>query len=208
MSDVWNAAFDGDEARLKRLIDTHGNDKIEWRNFDGSTPLRAASYMGHQSCVDLLLKAGANPNTQTPGGYTPLGTAAANGRLKTVSALVEAGADVDLATEYGTTPLMNAVSFSQSRIVLFLLDAGANWRLKDKAGKTALDMASEARNVAIIYILNKQEHKECEERPRVVKASGSVLPVELAELCGDYVFLTPVRRALEKRTHILFQTPM
>ncbi len=94
--------------------------------------------------VQVLLRAGANPNSAQKEYGTPLFSAAGNGELAIARMLIEAGADVDLGNEWGFTPLANAALGGHEKVVAYLLKQGANPRLKDSEGKTALDAATKA----------------------------------------------------------------
>ena len=61
----------------------------------GVTPLSLACTNGNGAMVELLLKAGADPNTALPGGETALMTAARTGKVDAVKALLARGADVN-----------------------------------------------------------------------------------------------------------------
>ena len=56
----------------------------------GVTPLSLACTNGNGAMVELLLKAGADPNTALPGGETALMTAARTGKVEAVKALLVA----------------------------------------------------------------------------------------------------------------------
>ena len=78
-----------------------------------------------------------------------------------------------------------------------LLDGGANRELKNSDGQTALDIATQVDKAEVAEILREHERLELVVRPEVVARSALALPAELAELCGDFVFMTAARRALE-----------
>ena len=80
-----------------------------------------------------------------------------------------------------------------------LLEAGANRDIKDSDGKTALDIATQYDIAEVADILREHERLELVVRPEVVARSALALPAELADLCGDFVFMTAARRALEAR---------
>ena len=79
--------------------------------------------------VEMLLKAGADPNAALPGGETPLMTAARTGALASVKALVSRGASVDSKDERrGQTALMWAAAEGHADVVQALIDADADFR--------------------------------------------------------------------------------
>ena len=117
---------------------------------------------------------------------------------KLKSILRAAGADVDTCDAQGYTPLMIA-AHNNYWMVMLLLEEGATIDLKNNRGETALDIAITKNNVSVIGILMEHERLELVVRPDVVTCSGVALPVELAELCGDYVCMAAARRAIENR---------
>ena len=52
----------------------------------GVTPLSLACTNGNGAMIELLLKAGADPNAALPGGETPLMTASRTGKVEAVKA--------------------------------------------------------------------------------------------------------------------------
>lgn len=68
-------------------------------------PLHIAALMGDSDSVQLLLNAGAQPNSQTTQGWSALHFAAASGDLPTVKLLLDKGADVKVQVKNSVTPL-------------------------------------------------------------------------------------------------------
>jgi uncharacterized protein len=68
-------------------------------------PFREVSNRNPVDAVNLLLKAGANPNAKSSEGDTVLHLAAFDGKLDIVRALVAAGADLDAKDKAGLTAL-------------------------------------------------------------------------------------------------------
>src|SRR4029079_3130923 len=104
--------------------------------------LSPASTNGDAAIVDLLLKAGANPNQSLPGGETPLMTASRTGALDVVRALLSHGATVDAQDERrGQTALMWAAAEGHAAVVHALIDAGADINATLDSGFTPFSFA-------------------------------------------------------------------
>ena len=78
--------------------------------------------------VELLLEAGADPNTTLRGGETALMTAARTGKPGPVKALLSRGADVGAKVGRGQTALMWAAAEGHVEVVEELIQAGADFR--------------------------------------------------------------------------------
>ena len=65
------------------------------------TALQVASLDGKSEAVDILLRAGANPDIVNDGGNTALHMASRNGQVKCVELLCTAGANLDILNEAG-----------------------------------------------------------------------------------------------------------
>ncbi|KOO32592.1 hypothetical protein Ctob_010291 [Chrysochromulina tobinii] len=122
---VWEAARDGKEAELTRLIGLGGN--VNWRDEDGRTGLLWASRYGHEGCVRLLLAAEAiEVNAKDIYDYTALHNAAIHGRLAIAKRLLEGGADPTLRTKFGKTAIDSARENGESEIVALLSEPRAS----------------------------------------------------------------------------------
>ena len=112
--------------------------------------------------VELLLKAGADPNAPLPGGETPLMTAARTGALAPVKALLSGGAIVDAKDEpRGQTALMWAAAEGHVAVVQELIAAGADVHARVPSGFTPLLFAvREGRLDAARVLL--QSRRRCE----------------------------------------------
>jgi len=118
---VWQAAKDGNEAELRRLIERGGN--VNWHNpeDDGRTALMVASVLGYEGCVRLLLDSEAiEVNATSNYGRSALHGAAINGRLAIVKRLLEQGADPTLRDRDGDTALDDARQYGHSEVVALL----------------------------------------------------------------------------------------
>jgi len=118
---VWEAAKDGKEAELTRLIGLGGN--VNWHNPDwnGGTALISATALGHEGCVHLLLAAEAiEVNAKENGDWTALHYAAAHGNLAIAKRLLEGGADPTLRAKDGRTAIDIARMNGNSEVVALL----------------------------------------------------------------------------------------
>ena len=90
--------------------------------------------MAVRRVADLLLEAGADPNTASAEGETVLMTAARTGSADLVRLLIEHGADVNAKETWrGQTALMWAIAEKHLSVVRILLENGAD--LDAKTGK-------------------------------------------------------------------------
>lgn len=125
--------------------------------------------------IEGLVRQGANPNAQNPGGYSVLMMAARNEDLATVRLLLRHGAQAKDATRDGWTALMYAATYGLSEgdfrdfmsqgdigkrhpqiveIFRLLLDAGANPNAVTRDGETVLMLtAGYAQSPACVSLL-------------------------------------------------------
>ncbi|KAF3931604.1 Ankyrin-3 [Dactylella cylindrospora] len=106
----------------------------------------AAAWLGNEDIVELLLAAGADPNSANLHGLTALHFAAAVGNLKAVQILVKAGAHIDAEADdfngIHSLPVFNQLRESQMKtyhqIIDYLVASGANTNLTSTTKWTAL----------------------------------------------------------------------
>eukprot|EP00900_Chrysochromulina_parva_P014571 jgi/Chrpa1/23114/Chrysochromulina_OHIO_Genome00024486-RA len=143
---LWQAAYHGDEAELRRLIDLGGD--VNWHNpwvrrrmCLAWAPAVVASVFayGHEGCVRLLLQSGATINVTTTYGWSALHGAAYEGYLAIAKRLLEGGADVTLRDKWGDTALDDARKKGKSEVVALLSEP--RWD-KTGAAKAAADKAA------------------------------------------------------------------
>ncbi len=126
----------------------------------------------HKDVLELLLKAGADPNIEDVEGNTALMLDVCylghdyryEDYAKVIDLLISAGTNIDKQNNYGKTALVNAIRCVDLIKVTALLDAGVDLTTKDKDGKTVLMHASEHRHRASkcksIYKLLKKAAKK------------------------------------------------
>ena len=103
----------------------------------------------HQNAeaVQLLLAAGADPDTRQTDGATALHWAAYQEDVDMLAALVQAGANVNITNRLGASPLYLAAKSGNAELIERLLNAGADPNLTLKIGETPLMTASRAGTV-------------------------------------------------------------
>lgn len=100
---LHQAAFFGQPAAVEVLL-LHAPDvNAISRNAMKVAVINAAAASRNAEVVKLVLRAGADPDTQQPMGYTALHSAAANNSIDMVRALLDAGADPAIRTDAGQT---------------------------------------------------------------------------------------------------------
>lgn len=118
----------------------------------GDTALHLAAAGHRVELVQLLLAAGADPNsTKNHRESGPLHYAAdgfingpawnAKRQVQTIQCLLAAGADINATDKNGATPLHRAVRTRCAAAVKCLLEAGSDARLKNKPGSTPFHLA-------------------------------------------------------------------
>jgi uncharacterized protein len=132
---LYNAIFNNNFAYIEKFFISKNKEKqsiaINDRLNDGETLLDRAVIRNNHKAVELLLKAGANPNIASLSKYRgdeysfPLVTAVSYSDLKMVTMLLKAGAEVDQISIKGCA-LINAVKEGKIEIIQTLLDAKAD----------------------------------------------------------------------------------
>lgn len=102
--DIWTAAATGETTAIRNNLD-QGVGVNTPDPVGQTTPLAVAANFGQLEAVEMLLKAGADPNARNGNQSTPSLGAAFFGRPDCLSALLDAGADPSLADQNGTTTI-------------------------------------------------------------------------------------------------------
>jgi len=91
------------------------------RNKNGWSWLHIASFAGELECVEMLLKAGCNPNITCNDGCTALHYASSQGHINVCRCLVAAGAVVTTVDNDGDSPLDVAYDKKTKKVIKELL---------------------------------------------------------------------------------------
>ncbi len=108
--------------------------KVSAANRDGATPLLLAAINGSGPMLEVLIKAGADPNTPlTKSQDTALMMAARTGKTDAIKVLLDHSAQVNAKESWGdTTALMWAVSERHPAAVKMLVERGADVNARSK----------------------------------------------------------------------------
>lgn len=108
------------------IIQKQNKNNLNYRDENGRTVLIYASLRGYTECVELLLRAGANPNIPEKYGWTALMYVSLRGYTECLQLLLQYKANPNLQTDYGWTALIWTVLKDKTECVRLLLKAGAN----------------------------------------------------------------------------------
>ncbi|KAI4476963.1 hypothetical protein M0804_013143 [Polistes exclamans] len=110
----------------------------------GRTPLHAAAITENSRCLDILLKAGANPNIPCgPRGHyrTPLHISTEHGHNSNVEKLLEFNADLMICDDNGLNPLSIAETYKNNICINLLKLAAERYELAKHASHASLRAA-------------------------------------------------------------------
>jgi len=99
---------------------------VNHADFDGNTPLIAASINGKIETVTLLIENGADVNQDNNYGNTPLILASLRGHTETAKLLIKNGAIVNKVNNHGNTPLISASLKGHTETIKLLIENGAD----------------------------------------------------------------------------------
>lgn len=121
-----------------------------------SPALHWASYAGATKMVDMLLKYGADINSNDRYGQKALNMAFKGRKIDTVNLLLARGPDINAPGFFGMTPLHYAAKGVDRDCLLAVLRSGADVNRQDESQETALHMASKDGKPANLEVLLAQ----------------------------------------------------
>ncbi|PLN84342.1 ankyrin repeat-containing domain protein [Aspergillus taichungensis] len=150
------AAAAGDVGILKLLL-RHARFKtsLESQDQHGCTPLARAVAKGHKEAVQVLLNAGADPNTMDRNKHTPLLWAAKEGHVGMMKLLGANGASLHIPDDQQRSPLAWAAGRGHKKAVKYLLKHQVRHLSSDSSGVTPLAWAAAGGHVKIVKLLLK-----------------------------------------------------
>jgi len=119
---LFNSVLENDVGNIKKIIkkDLNLNAKDIW----GETPLMKAIQLNNPEIVEVLLKAGADPNAVNRIGDTSLHYAVRMPEI--VKLLINHKAEIDPLNSTNTSPLLYACTANVTQTIKILLENGAN----------------------------------------------------------------------------------
>lgn len=150
------AIRDQDGAKVNEIKNRLGATVMNYRGYNGDTPLTVAMASRNIAYVNFLIANQARPDLADKRGDTALIIAARSGFAEGVDRMLTARASVDAANRQGETPLIVAVQGRHARIVRRLLEKGASPDKTDiAAGYSARDYARrDNRNPEILRLID------------------------------------------------------
>ena len=149
---IVQAARDGDEIRVKRLI-ISGADLEAVHVTTKRSALCEASLQGHSNVVGLLVHEGCLVEHVDAQSYTALHHACHKGYLAVVKTLVAANADIEALGPQKQTPLHLAAQVPHKNVVMLLQQHNANVNARDENYQTPLHISAAQGNVELCSYL-------------------------------------------------------
>lgn len=144
-------------AECIRILIASGANVNDTNAKNGRSALMEAALWNHDSsCVNELLRAGADVNKNDSDGKSAL-MDAAWGRINSVVKLLEAGANVNTTDKYGKTALTNAIQNGSIGCFDMILKAGANMNVLDILGNSPLNLAAKRNRSKCVFALLKAD---------------------------------------------------
>ena len=133
---------------------------VDHRDFSGNTGLYVAVALGLPAVVDMLVAAGADPNTPCVSGQTPVWRAAVSGSVPMLRTLLRAGGDANIRDAHGECALKALACYGlglpsdvEARVRELVAHPHTALDVRDSAGLTAEDAARAKGNHALASII-------------------------------------------------------
>ncbi|KAN0109345.1 Ankyrin repeat-containing domain protein [Russula decolorans] len=154
---LYYASLCGFHRLVERLVSARSSD-VKSRGGSHTTPLHAASVMGHLEVASLLIENSADPNSRDSLDRVPLHLVSgqlviAHSSLEIARLLVNSGAYVDFIDYFGSTPLHTAAVYGCRNIAELLLESGATLDVRNKYQETQLHVACKSGKFDVSHFL-------------------------------------------------------
>ena len=129
---------------------------VNCKNINGATPLHFAVRAENETIIDILLEAGANPNTaenEEIGSNNPMHVAAERNLTKVMDKLIDLGGDITSSNIRGYTTLHVAAINGKTNMVKLLVARGVDVNVRDKFGYSASYWAHKSKFMDIEALL-------------------------------------------------------
>jgi ankyrin repeat protein len=146
------AAKNQDVKTVRSLLNQKAD--VNARSSDGSTALLWLAHWNELDTAELVLKAGADPNTTNDFRMTPLSQACTNASAEFVRLLLKNGANPNTAIATGETPLMTCAKTGNADAVGILVEYGAAVNATEPSqNQTAIMWAAAERHPGVVGAL-------------------------------------------------------
>ena len=149
-------------------------------------PIILASAFGNTEILELLIRYGANVNTQIRRGETALHHAAAWGNEDAIDILLSHTKDIDFADEKGDTAITLAAQSNEPNVVQLLVSRGADPAHKNQEGKNAWTYAIDADDDTLLKSLLTAYSSSPSFSGENIVFSRSKSPLHQAAAKGDF----------------------
>ena len=147
---IFYAINSGDEMTFQVLL--HSKADLS-ASVNGVSVLAKAAEKGTPEMISLIIKSGADINTEGYNMMTPLMTAIESDNNGAAWLFIQSGANVNAADIYGITPLMRAVGKGNVDIVRELIKKGANVNAATKEGTKVSKFIGNREKEAVTVLL-------------------------------------------------------
>lgn len=151
---LYQAVYNNDGVKASKLI-AKGLDPDIVVNDDGLRPVILAAYNGNNAILDMLLKAGADPDASMKNGSCAIHFAAGKKDTALLETLIQYHADVNIQNNAGVPPLYIAAKENNIKAIELLLDAGANASIGKMPGQSPLNVAAYSNHTDAVEILTR-----------------------------------------------------